>query len=225
MTNENVVTPLEIEAIEKETKAFECPNCGIHLQFRTVVKVSGVQVSQTGAEKAATEGRPQTPPKILLQDENARIIAAATEGGALLAFENALKTENPNYKGAHTGKYFLTWLQAARRIKAHQLGLRQCLIEREREAAGDLELWGFQYVAAVLADGEFRCFLPMSLAKGKPVDVLQANGGGEMATRRHYETATEWIRTRFGYVAGRGLLLSEMRKRAAGDFAKAAGNF
>jgi hypothetical protein len=213
MSDRKSYTELEVGETESGSSAFPCPHCGTHLQFKVKTKVVGVyEVALTEEEKKPK--RPKT--KDPLSPDNRALVETARSAGAIAAFSKALKVDNPATP-PNTDKYFITWLKSARRTPSPQFAIRQCLLDGDLDAGGDLELWGYQYVAAVLAGGEFKCFLPMSLIKGKPVASLKVNGNGVEA-QNHYSSVDEWIKTKFGYVTGRGLMLTEMRKRAAGSF-------
>jgi hypothetical protein len=158
-----------------------------------------------------------------LDEDGRALIDEFKANGVLDAFLQAL-TSATGHVPAAAGRYFLNWLKAAEKVSTPQFALRQCLLDEEKDAAGDLELWSFQYVALVVADGAMRHFIPMSLVKGKRLEGL-APGAAGLEVRRHYANVGEWVKTRNGYVAGRGALFDAIKSRAAGDFARATGNY
>lgn len=223
-----VKTPLQLEQIEKETRGFTCPNCNHHWQFRVQVKVVGVQPTLSGEEVAARDGRPLTPKKTVddkATDANppmgvnrpqlVRLAQYYKEVGILPAFEQVaselLSHQIPN----DMGKFFLTWLTTT--VPATlipKLALRRLINEF---GAGQIGVYHAQGIAAVVSDGQLRCFVPMHLLRG---EIIRAGNGSntKLRTLATEERLDSWIRTKHGYVYGHGMLFSEMKKQARGSF-------
>ena len=214
-------TELDVKESERGSDTFQCPNCHTHLQFKVRVKVGGVYVQDFSEEDRAIARENLRRRQDSHTPEERALIDEAKASGVFAPFVEAVK-QSGAIQPKDYEKYFLTFLSKAERIKAPQFALRMCLEEGER--AGSLELWTWQHASAILADGAFRQFIPTKLVKGEPVKTLRAESG-KPASAVTYPDAKAWVKTRFGYVAGRGLMLGELRKRAAGDFAKATGNF
>lgn len=216
----DLTTPELVEAIEKESRGFECPKCHTHLQFMVRVSVIGVRESMTAEEYVAR--RPgETPPKNMLSSAEQQVIEEARAAGVLDAFAAAVKVKTPPVP-ANVEKFFIFFLNTATKMKAPQFAVRMCL--PDDEAAGDLEMWSSQGVVAVTSDGVFKTFLPKWIVDGKPNPKLEMQGGKPRVVPADTSLKV-WVRTRNGYVVGRGLLFNELRGRAAGDFAKATGNY
>jgi hypothetical protein len=204
-------TELDISEAERGSESFNCPHCQTELQFKIKHKVVGVYTTQ--------------PDKIVIVDKlttvERGIIEDARKRGILQAFDAALRVAT-NSPPNDFEQAFLTFLSRANKIRTPQFALRECLDPRDAE--GDLELYTHSFVSVVLADGEFRSFIPTPLIKGNSIGTLTPVKGNIKA-QQSYHTATDWVKTRFGYVQGHGALFNEMRKKAAGDFAKASRNF
>lgn len=208
------LTPLKIEAIEKETRTFGCPSCGAHLQFLVRVKVMGVHEAETPQVRPGESSPPPKPapkPKTVYPATE-----AAKEAGIFEAFKTTLKTATPHNVPSDLERYFSMWLSRAEKVKTPQFAIRPCLEAADRE--GDLELYAFQNLAAVVRNGFVHSFLPYQFVKGKEIGAtLSPNGKG--IQKNEHITLPEWIKTRNGYVVGRGLLFKELRGKAAGAFA------
>lgn len=226
--NDRLRTPLQLEAIEKETRAFECPNCRQHLQFRVRVQVQGVQATLTGEEVAERDGRVLTPKgtrDIKAEITNppmgnnrpalVRLIQYYQEVGILSAFEQTAAEVKSHCLPKDMGSFLLTWLNKC--VKANlipKLALRKLINEFDD---GQIEVWHSDLIAAVVSDGRLRAFVPMHILRGELVRL------GKMSNTRLRTSATDerldaWIRTKHGYVLGTGAMFSEMQKQAKGSF-------
>lgn len=205
------LTPLKIQAIEKETKAFDCPACGARLQFLVRVDVVGVHAAEKPEVRAKAEPAPKPvkPKSVYAATEYAKGV------GIFDAFVTTVKTATPHNVPTDLERYFSMWLTRAHKVKTPQFAIRPCLDASERE--GDLELYAFQNMAAVVRDGYLHSFLPYQFVKGQEIAAtLAANRGGFQKTE--HLTLPEWIKTRNGYVVGKGALFQELKGKAAGAF-------
>lgn len=221
-------TPIQIEAIEKETRGFECPSCHEHFQFRVTVAVKGIQPTLTGEEVAERDGRPLMPkgtPDPISAINNppmgddkpsvVRLLHYYKDIGILDAFEQVLKEHFADKMPKDIGKFFLTFLRTS--VKASlipKLALRRLINEFDD---GLIEVYTAQQIAAVVSDGKIRCFVPAHLLRG---EVVRLGGGSntKMRTRATEERLDTWIRTKHGYVFGAGPMFQEMQKQARGSF-------
>jgi hypothetical protein len=213
--NGNVATAattlLNIEEIEKETKAFICPHCNTSLQFLVRVSVVGVHESET---QPAPKVQPVPKPALVYT-----MAEEAKQNGIFDAFETAVKVSTPHNIPNPLERYFSVWFSRAHKVKTPQFAIRKCLEESEQDAAGDLELYAFQNIAAVVKDGVLHSFLPYQFVKGHPLpSMLEPNGSGVKRPTQEI-TLPVWVKTRNGYVLGRGMLFRELRGKAAGQFA------
>ena len=199
---------------DPRAKTFQCPHCDAKLQFKVQVGVYGVfEISDD--DELLSKPKPAVVKDRFTPDERA-LLESLRAAGLYAAFETAARASlYTNAKDME--RYFLTFLQSAVPVKTPQFAIRQCL--PEEDANGNLELWQLNTVVAVIADGEIRAFFPVDLIKGRPLrDSLKSNGK-TITTAKEYVTIGDWVKTRNGYVVGRGLLFRELRGKAAGHFA------
>jgi hypothetical protein len=201
---------------DPRAKTFQCPHCDAKLQFKVQVGVYGVfEISDDNELLPKPPLEPAVIKDRFSPDERALLESLRT-AGLYTAFETAARASlYTNAKDME--RYFLTFLQSAVPVKTPQFAIRQCL--PEDDASGDLELWQLNTVVAVIADGEIRAFFPVDLIKGRPLRDPLKSDGKTITTAKEYVTVGDWVKTRNGYVAGRGLLFRELRGKAAGHFA------
>lgn len=224
--NEVAKTPLQLEAIEKETRSFECPKCGEHLQFRLSVTVKGVQKTPSGEEHAARNGQLYIPPKpkaILTEDPQLhaerlrlqRLVQFYKDSGIMSAFLDIASELKAHQMPKDTDTYFLNWLRTC--VTASlipKFALRKLINEFSDE---QIEVQSAQGIGAVISDGTLRAFVPMHLLRG---EVIRAGGGSNTKLRT---LATDvgvdnWIKTKHGYVLGTSVMFQELKRQAKGSF-------
>lgn len=201
---------------DPRAKTFQCPHCDTKLQFKVQVGVYGV-FEITDDDKLLPKPAPKPAPvKDRFAPAERELLETLREAGLYAAFETAAQASlYTNAKDME--RYFLTFLNSAVPVKTPQFAIRQCL--PENEADGDLELWQLNTVCAVVVNGEIRTFFPVDLIKGRPLRTRLQSNGKSVTTTSDNTTVSDWVKTRNGYVAGRGLLFRELRGKAAGAFA------
>lgn len=208
-------TEVIIDELDAHTRIFNCPHCQTLLQFKVGVKVHGVYELQTtdDGKLLALVPAPARPPAIdPLSTTERRVVDRMKANGILDAFEKAVVASGRNIKNIE--RYFLTFLYRATQARYTDAAIRQCL-PVPPPVNTTLELWQLDSVCAITANGVFRAFIPIQLIKGQSVASLTSKNG-TIASQR--TTLPEWIRTRHGYVARPGPMMSELRKQAAGNF-------
>ena len=207
---------LQLEAIEKETRAFDCPCCGAHLQFRARVHIASVSTAMTPEEGAERNGvEIALKKKDRISDGEKSVIEKAKENGVFSAFNAALEAAAINLPN-NRESYFVKWLSQTAKQKAPAFALRQCLEEKDLEAGGDLELWGFQSVSAIMVNDEFKVFIPVQLVKGDTIEKIEATAQG-LAVKQTVNLPI-WIRTRFGYVEKSSAFSKELKNILSAAF-------
>lgn len=200
---------------DPHSKVFKCPCCQARLQFKAKVDIIGVY--ELGEDDTPVVERPRLVKKDALTPAERTLIDSIKADSLFAPFEATMRTSTPHNVPADLEKYFLTFLKRATKVKTPQFAIRPCLPADERE--GDLELFAFQNMAAVVRDGYLRSFLPYQLVNGKEIpDTLHSKGKG-VGVSRNDITLSDWVKTRNGYVSGRGLLWNELCGKAAGNFA------
>lgn len=227
-SNGQVKTPLQLEAIEKETRSFTCPVCDAHLQFRLSVKVNAVQETLTTEEHAELAGLPEPlkktpkafakmddPQRTAAQMRLKRLVQYYEDTGILQAFLDIASELKAHQMPKDTTTFFLNWLRTCTVAQLiPKFALRKLINEFKDEY---IEVQHAQGIGAVISDGVLRAFVPMHLLRG---EVIRAGGGSNTKLRTSATDAgmDNWIRTKHGYVLGTGALFNEMRKQAKGSF-------
>lgn len=217
-------TAVQIEDIEKETRAFDCPNCGYHMQFRLSVKVNTVQRTLSGEEAAERDGLPEPRRKLTPEEANppmginrpqlVRLGQYYRDIGITSAFESVVKELMAHQLPPDMNKFFLTWLTTTTKASLIPKLALQRLINEFR---GEIGVYHAQGIGAVVSNGQLRCFVAMHLLRG---EIIRAGNGSntKLRTRATDERLDAWIKTKHGYVYGKGLLFTEMQKQAKGSF-------
>lgn len=219
-------TPLQLEAIKKETRAFTCPNCNQNLQFQVIVKVANVHAPLTAEEVAARDGRPLTPKKVKdvplanlpMGNRRPALVRLAQyyrDIGILGAFEEVAKELLAHQLPKDMDSFFLTWLRTSTKASLiPKLSLRMLINEFNDQ---HIEVFSSQQIGGIVSDGKLRCFIPMHLLRG---EVVRLGGGSntKLRTKATEDRLERWIRTKHGYVYGEGLMFGEMQKQARGQF-------
>lgn len=220
-------TPLQLEAIEKETRGFECPYCHNHLQFRLVVKVNAVQPTPSGAEVAERDGRvlaesnknnSLSGDELKVQAESQRLqrlMQFYKDSGIFDAFIEIAEELKAHQMPKNRETFFLNWLRTC--VKASlipKFALRKLINEFNDEL---IEVQHSQGIGAVISDGTLRAFVPMHLLRG---EVIRAGGGSNTKLRTSATDAgvEHWIRTKHGYVLGSSVMFQELKRQAKGSF-------
>lgn len=212
MVDERELTPLQVEEINKETRGFQCPSCRKHLQFRVAVKVTAVMPTLTGEEVAARDAGMSLP---IEKASITRLLGYYRDVGILDAFTQVVKEHFADKMPNDPDKFFLTFLKTSvRATMIPKLALQRLINEFD---GGNIEVYTAQQIAAVVSDGTLRCFVPAHLLRGEVVRMGKGSNT-KLRTRATEERLETWIRTRHGYVVGRGLMFQEMQKQARGDF-------
>lgn len=228
MSDDPNKTSQQLEAIEKETRSFTCPNCGEHWQFRLSVHVKGIQPTLSPEEHAAKDGRPvmtkqeaKTTPNGASAQLNAesvrlmRLMQFYKDSGIFSAFIEIAAELKSHQMPKDTETFFINWIRTT--TKAHlipKFALRKLINEFNDS---QIEVQHSQGIGAVISDGALRCFIPMHLLRG---EVIRAGGGSNTKLRTLATDAgmDNWIRTKHGYVVGTSAMFQELKRQAKGSF-------
>lgn len=205
-------------------RVFDCPCCGEKLKVSIGVKViEAVAYSDKPAPKGT---KPLRTAVDTFADAEARktgkqtkvtespVVAAAEANGMLAAF--AIAAERAFAAGGKpkdVGSVFLDFMVKARPKVIPQAALN--IFTQQYE--GNLEFWGALGILAIISNKTLRGFVPFNLVAGEPIKGLR----GQLKARMDFDRngLDNWVRGKFGYVAGRGEYFEAMRKRSIGDFA------
>ena len=82
----------------------------------------------------------------------------------------------------------------------------------------DIKLWSAQGIGVVTADDIIRVFIPTDMLMQKSTSTI--DGKVQATLEPNPEEFAGWIRTKFGYVVGKGEAFENMRKKSIGEFAR-----
>lgn len=191
--------------VQKNKRCIVCPSCQTDIRIVLKTTVEDVVIA---SEITAAAG-----PRFTEKEQQILDSFVGTE--LQRAFLNATKIAKQRAgMPSNIEKFFLTWLKSAT-AKTISRALMQQL--RELFPASRIEVWGANGVIGILADGNLRLFVPQHFVEGSPIRNL----GGSVQGRTTPDGVwlQEWIKTRHGYIAGRGAYFQEMKRRTYGDFA------
>jgi len=154
--------------------------------------------------------------KVGLAAEQIQVVERARKVGVLAAFESVVNESQKGKVPKSIEKFFLTFMNMAvpRRIP-------QFCMDKLNDAFGGerISVYGAQGIALILAGNEIRWFVPYDLVRGVPLSKIGGTGTTKRASIDE-DAFVEWIRTKHGYVAGRGVMLDSMRAKSRGAFAR-----
>lgn len=114
-----------------------------------------------------------------------------------------------------TGKhrFFISFMKscAEKRIPEHALRY----FARKYNGA-HIKVLGANGILAIVVDGKLGGFVPQQIVMGSTAKTATGKAWVLESTPEELDV---WVRTRFGYAAGGGLFLNEMKKRSKGEFA------
>jgi len=191
-------------------KTMACPHCGGLVSVGINVDLAGDLLPAGTMTNGTASG--------VLTDGEREVLAQAKRSGMLDAFRAALEGSRPAADlPADCSGLFLLFFKKATPKRVPQFAMTHFAGEFR---PAQIEIWGAEGVAAVLADRYIKCFVPYRLLRGAPISSLGGRSGTTARLDADQNAFLEWIRTRHGYVAGRGAFFSSMRKRSIGEFAR-----
>lgn len=205
------------ETIERFTNAVKCPHCGGDVQLKVRIKIAEVNGGSKDIPSALVSPGPGRLKLTKLQAWLASItptqrgiIAEAQENGLIHALTTAVEYMPAQSRPALVEKYLLTTLSVAEPYNKGGAIPRRLLIRlRDLYPTGRVDLFKSHAMLIVVVDGLVKGFLPTNILNEAPPSRFHSVSDAEDAG---------WFKTRFGYVAGRGMLYDEMRKRYLGEF-------
>lgn len=197
------------------SRIFECPCCHAKLKIQMATQITGV-------DEYTLEPKPPKAKPIKTKDEGhtvdeVRVLEMARAGGLLEAFD---KTVTVAYETQGTGKpkdidgYFIQFLKLCKPRTVPQFALSRCV----REYGGAIQFFGTQNVLACASDGKIVAFFPLHMLVGVPI-TSAINKRIKARVDADEDVLEMWIRTKYGYVAGSGAYMEQMRKKSFGEFA------
>lgn len=194
-------------SLEEKHALIECPHC------QTVIKVDLQVTIKRAGFIDEVEGASHEDWKKLLSPEQLQVLEDAKQTGVLTSFETVTKTAKSDQIPHNIEHFFLNWLKTAKPTLVPSPMLQQLI--RDFKGAR-IQFYSAQGVGVILADGAIRQFIPTHMVVGKAI----RNPSGGLKARIHAEKSEfdHWIRTQFGFVAGKGPFFETMKKRSIGEF-------
>lgn len=191
---------------EKE-KDVRCPHCD---GLITVTVRTDVLATQAGVEEVTDWTRGLTASQV-------QIVERAHQNGVLKVFAETVKIAKADHVPHCMERFFLTFLRTTIAKTVPKFALTQFMSEYP---GARITVLVSQGIAAVLADGFIRHFVPSALMSGQSVRPI--GGGGAKARLAAEPTElNNWVRTKYGYVpADSAEFMDVLRKTAIGDFAR-----
>ena len=196
------------QAVIRDVDNFTCACCNSALQFQVRIVIYGVSEP---VEDLEISPRRISVKKASLSKRDVEVIEKYKQSGVFDSFlAAALLAGNPP---KDMERAFIRLPEVLAKSSVPKTEIRKCLPPEENlEGVG---LWRCNYCDVIVRAGEVLLFLPPgTVQKGVMRDAFKMNP--DMTTTRIPIEA--WIKTRFGYVAGKGLFLEELRQVSYGAF-------
>ncbi len=195
--------------ITTSTPTVFCPNCTGGFQIFFDFAVAGVVAVND------TYTAPPPPSEALTAEEDT--VYKHWEGTALLqAFYAAILAHlgTQPVKPYRRFKQFQRWLEMAVEIS---LPPTEAYILKE-EFGKSAKFFHTNGVIAIVVDDEIQTFMPKALAYGEQMPTQLSTEGRPTPA----PTMEVWIRTKYGYVAGKGVFLTALRLESRGSYGNAS---
>jgi hypothetical protein len=203
----------------RRSNTFSCPACQTALQFRMNVVVKSVVDPATGAEyKRSVDLAKKLSEAQDSRLESNELLQFLKDTKLFDAFLDAWKQLPASHiRPKNLERHMLTFLELAVETSIPSHVKRK--LQSELNAAR-LSVLSHGVMSAVVADGVVKMFAPSSLMRGESLGTIKV-AGGELTATSDTRSLSYWVRTKYGYVEGRGALWEELRRKSKGDFAKA----
>ncbi len=182
-------------------RTIECPHCGkaIRLAIRTEI----VEVAASGEQVDWRTG---------ISELEQQAVQFAKDSGIFAAFSEVVRRVKSATLPQRMEKYWLNFLKSVRHKAASKFAL-DCL---SKEFGGArIQVLALDQIGMVLADGIIRAFIPSEIVEGRKIAAR-----GKAKARLPFDEGafSDWIRTRFGYVAGKGAMFEALQQKSIGAF-------
>ena len=190
---------------EKWSAVMICPHCSQQIQTEMGLTVDAMFVNQVPKYERPREER--------FSSEECSFLLNAENSGVLQAFKDAVT----RIKGANTpkdtDKFFLGYVRTCMKKRVPQPYMDR-LIQMFPDST--IGIYGSQQILMVTANKTPRLFVP---------DEFSSNEESKMAALHLTECTgrlDSWIRTKYGYVADKGIVFEIFKAKSAGEFARPA---
>lgn len=191
----------------KQSQSFDCPMCKARLYVNLELRLKRIVALDE-------EGKPMAGLSESVTGENAALLKELEESGIAQAFFETLERAMVGGTPRNPNRHLLDFIKGATRVRIARHLLRPLI----QEFDGQIEIYAHNLIAAIVAGGQVRCFIPYPLLKGETVNRLTQNGT-QITSTAEPMTSQRWRKSKFGYVEGSGAFFNELRKKSYGDFA------
>lgn len=192
--------------IKERKKVAVCPNCSTELVVHFAIEMRGLMAASAEWEDTLTG------------DQRA-VLQRAEDVGLFEPFCRTVAVTRPNNVPKSKNGYRRLFLHVfknatPKRIPEWAVGM----LKREL-ATHKFDVYGAEGILIVSVDKIAKLFIPENIVNGLSIKTLGArNVAGRIPADR--TELTNWIKTRHGYVVGKGEFYAVMRNKAIGDFAR-----
>lgn len=187
------------------TNTFNCPHCHTLLKLHLRIEVLEVLMVGDPSAPAQIARDDRTSP---LASEQLALVESFKSTGLLDAFEQAVITAHPQHRPRRLDRFLITWLATAQPRRLRREALQQLMKEYPGER---IEIWSAQGIIAIIVGGRIRQFVPLKVIFSEPTRRL-ATDHSKVHPEQTTNSLTRWIKTRHGYVSGKGEFFEDLRR-------------
>lgn len=183
-----------------------CPHCSGEINVKLDIRSSGNFIDQKPKHELPRIER--------FSSYEVNLLDLCERDGILAAFANAARQAKGSQSPKDMDRFFLGFLRTCAKVVVPA----ETLNVLRREFPGqEILIYSTQGVVMILADGRPELFAPEVFAR---TSKTQADKMGAFKIPAPAPQLEEWIRTKNGYVSGKGLLWAELKGKSAGHFAR-----
>jgi len=183
----------EVASVGKR-KILSCPHCLNPIEI----------IAQTEIAMNISDGFNKIDWRSTLPPDQLAIIESAEKSGILKAFEDVALRVNQTNPPKNIAKFFLIFLRSAVQKRISTAILFRFI---KMFSGAKIEFWSAQGLGVIVADKQLRAFFPLATVAGKSVRAVGKKSGSVIYIPPDEEELQEIIRTRFGFVNGKGGVL------------------
>lgn len=182
-----------------------CPNCGAHIVIHVETTVKEVTLAIDNSDPDERWMKDYTSGQISM-------VKSARESGAMSAFDDAIKVAFENQRPRCIERVFLNFIKMA---VPYELQREEASVLKSAMSIKDkMDVWHSNGILGVGENGYILRFVPLKILR----NAKNGNGLFVRGIEAFQEKRRNWLRTRWGYVAGKGIFFEEMQKHSLGEF-------
>lgn len=196
----------------RDVGPIKCRSCQEHLSFRVALQIVSVKKVEKIEHKSVEDYFAQLP------SAQRNLLKRWSENGLLDVLMDALFKKNPLEHVRHrtVQRFVIGFIKNAEVTWPHHKPVMEAA---NVDNADRVVCWEYNGITGLVVDGFLKSFVPSSLLVRANPKPFAYNGGGITSPafkrlRHRTETEEGWIKTRFGYVVGRGELFDEISRHS-----------